>query len=86
MTNENLPVKTDNNRIARTILFGPLGNFIYEQIKKTDYDRQAEAVLKLKEGGMEHGHVKMISNREGKLITKDGDVCYKQNHEGEYRW
>jgi len=35
---------------------------------------------------MTHGHVKMTSNRGGKITTGKGDVSYRQKHEGEYRW
>ena len=86
MSKENLPVKIDNERIVRTVLYGPIGNWIIEQITKTDYDRQVEAVQKLRENGMTHGHVKMTSNRGGKITTGKGDVSYRQKHVGEYRW
>jgi len=86
MSKENLPSKRNNDKITRTILYGPIGNWIIEQITKTDYDRQVEAVQKLRDGGMTHGHVKMTSTRGGKIILEKGDVRYKQEHVGEYKW
>jgi len=86
MSSENLPANRDNDRLLRTIFLGPIGNWIYEQVTKTDYDRQVEAVQKLKDGGMKHGHVKMTSTRGGKITTEVGDISCKQKHVGEYRW
>jgi len=82
MSNANLPVKRDNGEIVRSILFGPLGELIYKQVTKTDFDRQRETVIKMKKNGMEHGHVRLKSTRE----MRYGDKSYKQTHEGEYTW
>jgi len=86
MSKGNLPAKRDNDKIIRTILYGPIGEWIHEQVTKTDYDRQVEAVLKMKKNGMDHGHVKLTSTREGTIKTGKGDIIYKQAHEGVYTW
>ena len=86
MENKNLPSNRDDARTARLILIGPLGNYIYERCTKTDYDRQVEAVQRLKDGGMEHGHVKMSSKNGGKIHTDRGDAIYTQQNDGDYKW
>lgn len=86
MSNKSLTAKEDNERLLRTIFLGPVGNYIYEQLTMSDYDRQERAIRRMRESGMEHGHVKMTSSREGKIITKCGGVAYKQKHKGEYTW
>ena len=83
---EKMLVKRDYARITRLILIGPVGNWIYDRLSKTDYERQVEAVQKMREEGMEHGHVKMSSKHRGKIFTKYGDASLGQQHDGEYTW
>jgi len=82
MSKENLPSKRDGGKIARIVVFGPVGELIYKQVTKTDFDRQRETVMKMRKNGMEHGHVKLKSTRE----MRNGDKSYTQTHEGEYTW
>ena len=76
----------DNSRTARLIMIGPVGNWIYERLAKTDYDRQADAILRMKKEGMEHGQVKMSSKHRGKIFTSQGNAGYTEQHDGEYKW
>jgi hypothetical protein len=86
MSGKKIPAKQDNARIARIVFLGPLGNLIYESFTMSDYDRQVRAIKKMRDNGMEHGHVKMESKRGGKITTSNGDVSYTQQHSGEYKW
>jgi len=86
MSKKNLPEKKNDDKIVFSILFGPIGNLIREQVTKTDYDRQVDAIQKMRKNGIEHGHVKLKSTRRGKITTQNGDAGYEQTHEGEYRW
>jgi len=86
MSNNNVPAKQDDARTARLFLIGPVGNLIYELCTKTDYDRQVEAVQKMRESGMEHGHVRMSSKHRGKIHTEKGDVIVTEQNDGEYVW
>jgi len=70
------------DRDTRIILYGPVGNWIYEQVTKTDFDRQMDTVKKMKENGMEHGKADLTSKRE--VII--GDNTYTQQHDGKYTW
>ena len=86
MSNKNTPAKRDNARIARLIFVGPVGNWAYAQLTKSDYDRQVAAIQKLKDNGMEHGHVKLISKRKAEIRIKHVNAKYRQQHDGEYSW
>ena len=86
MSNTNLPAKKDNSRLIRQIIVGPVGNWLYELLTKTDYDRQVEAIYKLRRQGMEHGRVKMSSTRGGKIHTEKGDIIYRQQHDIDCNW
>jgi len=70
MEKENMLAKREKDRAVRTILYGPIGNWIFEQVTKTDYERQVDAIQKMRENGMEHGHVKLKSTRRGKIRTQ----------------
>ena len=86
MENTNLPEKKDDNRTTRLILMGPVGNFFYELFTKTDYDRQEEAMRRLKDGGMEHCDVKMSSKHGGEIHTDTSEIIYRQQHDSEFKW
>jgi len=86
MSNNNVPATRDDARIARLIFTGPVGNWIYELCTKTDFDRQADAIQRMRENGMEHGQVKMSSKRRGRIRTDQGDVIVTEQNDGEYVW
>ena len=86
MSNNNLPVKKDNGRLIRTIFTGPVGNWIYERCTKTDFERQVDAVQRMKDNGMEHGEVEMSSKHRRKIRTDKGDFIVTKENNGKYRW
>jgi hypothetical protein len=86
MPNNNVPAGRDDGRIARLILMGPVGNYIYERCTKTDFDRQAEAIQRMRDNGMEHGEAEMSSKHKRKIHTDKGDFIITEQNDGVYRW
>jgi len=91
MSQKYVPAKTDiakeeDARMARIILMGPVGNWIYECCTKTDFDRHRETVEKMRRNGMKHGRVKLSSKHGGKISTEKGEIGYEEQNEGEYEW
>ena len=84
MSDKDLSVKSDNARLARLILLGPVGNYIYEYFTKTDYERQVEALQRMKEKGLDCTTVKMSSKHEKIIRTKNGEIVINSQNDGEY--
>ena len=76
MANRNVPAKKDNGRNTPGLF----------SFSKSDFGRQTKAVQKLRDGGMEHGHVKMSSRHEVIIRVKDVEIKLTTQNDGKYRW
>ena len=76
MANRNVPAKKDNGRNTPGLF----------SFSKSDFGRQAKTVQRLRDGGMEHGHVNMSSMHEMKIRVKDVEFTFTTHNKGKYKW
>jgi hypothetical protein len=76
MVNKNVPAKRDNSRNAPGLF----------SFSRSDFGRQAKTIQRLRDGGMQHGHVKMSSKHEMIIRVKDVEFKLTTQNNGKYRW